>query len=261
MDAVGGLLGPIGAAAVILLLIGRLDYSQLSVGDYTPIFLTAFAVGIFAVLSFLFVREVPGIKQGISLRLDLNLLRQNKHFALFIGSVFIFGMGAIPTVLMFVRPVELGFSLYAIPIAYFIYSGTNALMSVPLGKLSDKIGERLVIGGGFLFAISAIFILALTESIPLAILAFALMGFYAAATDGIERALASKLIDPALLATGEGTLQAAIGISSLLSAIIGGLLWDNYGYSWAFTYWGIASIVGFLVFCIVSMNERKTEIR
>ncbi len=252
MDAIGGLFGPLGAFLALKYFLGGTNYSGL--------FILAFAIGILAILSFIFIREVPGPRQSASLKLDIDLLRKNNNFALFVSSVFIFGLGTIPAVLMFVRPVELGFHLVTIPIVYFIYSGTNALMAIPLGKLSDRIGERLVIAGGFVLAITAAFILACTESIPLAILAFVLMGVYAAATDGIERALASKLIDPKLLATGEGILQAAVGISSFLSAVIGGLLWDGHGYSWAFAYWGIASIAGFLVFCIVSMNGRHHKV-
>ena len=246
MDALGGLLGPIGAFLAFKYFLGDQNYSDL--------FIVAFAVGTLAVLSFFFVQEVASPKQPNSLKLDLAILRRNKNFALFIGSVFIFGLGTIPTVLMFVRPVELHFSLMAIPVVYFIYSGTNALMSIPLGKLSDIFGERIIIGAGFLFAIAASFTLALTNSISFAVFAFVLMGFYSAATDGVQRALASRLIDPKLLATGEGVLQAAIGISSLLSAILGGLLWEYYGYSMAFTYWGAMSALGFALFAYISFN-------
>lgn len=259
MDALGGLMGPIGAALIVWVFIGRVDYKDLVPSDYTPIFLAAFAVGLLALASFFFVREVPGIKQDISLRSDLELLRKDKDFMLFISAIFIFGLGTIPTILMFVRPIELGFNLFAVPVAYFIYGLTNAIAAVPLGKLSDKFGESPVIVLGFAAAIIATFLLAFTSSVALAIFSFILMGLYSAATDGIERALASRLVVPKLLATGEGTLQAAIGVSSLISAVFGGLLWDGYGHTFAFAYWGAMSVMGLLTFVLVSKRFRVNK--
>lgn len=244
MDAIGGFLGPIGAFITLFFFLN----------DYKVLFIVSFVIGLLAVSSFAFVREVPPAKDEGKVKFSLSILKTNRNFLLFIVAVFIFGMGTIPEVLMFVRPVELGFGLATIPIVYFIYNGIFGIFAGPIGKLSDRIGQRKVIGGGFFLAIPACFILAFTSDIPSAIFAFILMGFYSAATDGIERALASKLIEHKFLATGEGVLQAAIGLSSLLSAVIGGLLWDRFGYMGAFVYWGIASTVGFALFVYISMK-------
>lgn len=257
MDALGGFLGPLGAFIFLVFITEKMVVTGPALKN---LFWVAFGIGILAVLSFFFVREVkadPGDR--IYAKLGLHIFKGNKQFLLFIFSVFIFGLGAIPEVLMFTRSIDLEFSIVLIPVVYFIYNGTFAFLSGPLGRISDKIGERVVITGGFVFAFAACLLLAFTDSKGLAILAFILMGIYSAATDGIERALASKLVDRHLLATGEGILQAAIGTSSLISAVIGGLLWDNFGHAYAFAYWGIASAVGLLTFIFISMNGIKHD--
>lgn len=257
MDALGGFLGPLGAFIFLVFVTENMNVTSESI---RTLFWVAFGIGVFAILSFLFVREVKSPPEEKIYRLNVHLFKGNKQFLLFIVSVFIFGLGTIPEVLMFTRSVDLEFSIVLIPVVYFIYNGVFAFLSGPLGKLSDKIGERAVITGGFISALASYSLLALTESKGLAIVAFILMGVYSAATDGIERALASKLVDRHLLATGEGILQAAIGTSSLISAVVGGLIWDKLGHSYAFAYWGIASLIGLLTFILISMNGRKKSV-
>ncbi len=255
MDALGGFLGPLGAFIFLVFITEDMVVTGTAIRN---LFWVAFGIGILAILSFFFVREIKSDpKDRIYTKLSLDMFKGNKQFVLFIFSVFIFGLGAIPEVLMFTRSIDLEFSIVLIPVVYFIYNGTFAFLSGPLGKISDKVGERVVITIGFFFALAACLLLAFTDSKGLAIIAFVLMGVYSAATDGIERALASKLVDRHLLATGEGLLQAAIGTSSLISAVIGGLLWDKFGHTYAFMYWGIASAIGLLTFIFISMNGKR----
>lgn len=255
MDALGGFLGPLGAFVFLVFVTEKF---VVTAGAINGLFWAAFVIGILSVMSFFFVKEIKGDGDGqAGFRLNLDLFRSNRSFTLFIFAVFTFGLGAIPEVLMFTRSVDLQFSVVLIPIVYFIYNGVFAGLSGPVGKLSDKIGERKVIAAGFIFAIASYTILAFTNSKGFAIVAFILMGVYSAATDGIERALASKLIARKLLATGEGVLQAAIGVSSLISAVIGGFLWDRYGYTYAFLYWLAAAVLGLITFAAVSMERSK----
>ena len=58
-----------------------------------------------------------------------------------------------------------------------------------------------------------------------------IFGLYSAMTDGVGRALASKLINHEVLASGQGFLAAAIGVSSLLAGLIGGTIWTFWGSS------------------------------
>src|SRR3989338_3667797 len=101
---------------------------------------------------------------------------------------------------------------------------------------------------GFLSAIVAYAVLAGFNSPAGVVAGFVIFGLYSAMTDGVQRALASKLAAAEKLATGQGFLNAAIGISSLLAGLAGGAIWTFWGSAAAFVY-GIALMsIGLLTF-------------
>ena len=249
MDAIGGIMGP--ALAVILLpFLG---------GSYRSLFLIAFAIGLFSIISFFFVsetRKAPVPAKHIS-RFNTAVFKDNKNFTYFLSAIFIFGMGTLPITLVLLRPLEVGASVFIIPFMYLVFSFTFVIAAIPFGRLSDKIGERLVIPFGFFIALSAYFILALSSSMLLIILAFSLLGVASAATDGVERALVSKLIKPELLATGQGFLHASVGLSSLLSGVLGGLIWTIFGSGYAFIFSAGFSLLGLVFFISVITTKNR----
>lgn len=247
MDALGGLLGPLAAVIIFPLL----------AYNYSHLFFVSFAVGILALLGFFFVKEIrgPGATPS-SERLKENLFKAHRHFKLLLITVFVFGLGTLPITLMLFRVVELHLDNSIVPLLYFIHGLIFTLASMPLGRLSDRIGETRVMIGGFIMAIAAYLILALTDSISALFMSFILLGLYAAATDGIERALTAKLIRHELLGVGEGTLQASVGISSLFAGIIGGLLWFYFGHLAAFVYVSSVSLIGLGLLLFINHRHR-----
>lgn len=250
LDAVGGIAGPL-AAVLLLPILG---------GNYKILFFIAFGVGLFSLLSFVFIKEVKDHKDIIASKFNLRIFKEYKSFGFFIFSVFIFGMGTLPITLMLLRPIQLGATIAYIPLIYLAYSLTFVLTAMPLGRLSDKVGERVIIPFGFMAAIISYCVLAFTSRIEVTVLAFMLFGVYAAATDGIERALTSKLVCSELLATGQGFLHAAVGISSLLAGVFGGLIWTWFGSAAAFIYGAGFSLIGLIFFLAVSFSLPKKPV-
>ena len=77
-------------------------------------------------------------------------------------------------------------------------------------------------------------------------------------TDGVERSFASKLVAPGKLATGQGFLNSAVGISSLLAGLIGGGIWTWFGSNSALWYGAAMMLIGLLTF--IHLNRRRTEL-
>ena len=77
-------------------------------------------------------------------------------------------------------------------------------------------------------------------------------------TDGVGRALASKLINHEVLASGQGFLAAAIGVSSLLAGLICGKNWAFWGSTAAFVYGASMMLLGLLTF--IRLNRFKSEL-
>lgn len=258
MDTVGKVLGPL--AAIIIL--------PLILNDYRLLFKIAFVLGIFAVAAFFFVRETKKEKFGnMELKDDgikatdikkiFSLSEYSKEFKLFILSIFIFGLGEMPIMLTLLKSKEIGLDGFSIPLMYFVTNIAFVLFAIPAGRISDKIGERKILILGFLAAIIAYVNLAVFRNVYFVILGFIFLGLYSAMTDGVERALASKLVAREKLAAGQGFLNAAIGISTLLSSLIGGGIWTLFGSGPAFVYGIFMMIIGLFSFIVLNKNRRE----
>lgn len=242
-DTLGATLGPLFA----LLVLPILD------NNYRQFFIIAFFVGLGAILSFYFVKDNfnQSAFQIEKPKLNWNLFRTHKKFIFIVLSIFIFGLGGLPITLVMLKGPEVGIKNTSVPLLYFVYSLTFVLIALPLGKLADKIGEKWIIAGGFLLAAVAYFGLKYSITPFWVVLFFVVLGIYAAATDGLQRMLAAKLLDNHLLATGQGFLNMAVGFSSLGAGILGGILWANFGSNIALLYAGMMSLFGFALFLFI----------
>ncbi|MBI5220828.1 MAG: MFS transporter [Candidatus Liptonbacteria bacterium] len=241
LDTLGATLGPL-AAFLLLPLLGM---------NFRHLFLVAFVVGLAALLSFGFVRDVrrreapPPETVRIS---RWQTIRRTPGFLAVIFAIFVFGLGSLPPALLLLRAKEVGFGIGMIPIVYLIYNLAFVLTAIPLGRLADRIGERTVITAGFGVASLTYFGLAGNIGMAMLIALFVLLGVYSAATDGLQRVLASRFLPASVIGTGQGFLNLAIGFSSLGASIIGGLLWTQVG-SWAgLIYAGTLSFLGLILF-------------
>ncbi|MEK7462909.1 MAG: MFS transporter, partial [Patescibacteria group bacterium] len=262
MDTTGKVLGPL--AAIIIL--------PLVLGDYRLLFKIAFVFGILAVVAFFFVKEInppvgekkfdnlkfkdDGIKAS-DIKKIFSLSEYTREFKLFILSIFIFGLGEMPIALTLLKSKEIGLDGFSIPLMYLISNLAFVLFAIPAGRISDKIGERKILILGFLAAIIAYVNLAVFSNLYFVVLGFIFIGLYSAMTDGVERALASKLVVHEKLAAGQGFLNAAVGISSLLSSLIGGGIWTIFGSGPAFVYGIFMMAIGLFAFIILNKNKKE----
>ncbi len=247
LDTLGATVGPL-FAFFLLPFLG---------GSYHKLFLVAFVIGLGAIASFTFVDDVRrprGVEPRPVPKLDMRLLKSNKRFAYIVASIFVFGMGTLPIILLLLKGEEAGLPTGSLPLLYFVYSLSFVLAAVPLGKLSDTFGEGRVIAGGFIAAIAVYLGLAGTNDPVLTVLLFALLGVYSAATDGVERAFAAKHLTRDILAEGQGFLNMAVGFSSLVAGVVGGFLWTRFGSTVALDYAGVISLIGLIFFIHVDRN-------
>lgn len=244
MDTLGATLGPLLAFLILF-----------TVKDgYRFLFSVAFVLGIFAVGSFIFVKDSAKNRKNYEekkLKVSLNwgIFKRNKKFILIVFSLFVMGLGSLPVALLLLKAKEAG-SIANVPLLYFVYSLTFVLVALPIGKLSDRVGESLLIAGGFLLAALSYLGLAMTENIFAIVFLFMILGIYAACTDGMQRVLAAKTLQGNIIATGQGFLNMAIGFSSLGAGIIGGLLWTFVNSGAALIFAAIASIIGLVLFSL-----------
>ncbi len=108
-----------------------------------------------------------------------------------------------------------------------------ASLAGPLGSLSDKIGRRRLIIGGWL-AYGLVYLgLAFSHTGWHVWVLYGFYGIYYAASEGAGKALIADLVPESnRRGAAYGLYNAAIGITTLPASVIGGLLWQGAG-TWA----------------------------
>lgn len=239
MDNSGAIVGPLLASGVLLLF----------PSNYRMVFVFAAIPGLLGLISVIsFVEEAKTDKVA---PLDKITLKDfSKKYYIFLGIIFIFTLGNSTDALLLVKASDIGFKAAFIPIIYLIFNSVSVIFAVPAGILSDKIGrERLIIFGYLLYSM-IYFGFGRTNSKAVLIMLFALYGLYSAATDGVQKALVSDLMDKDKRGTGLGIYNCLVGITLLPASVIAGLLYDNINGSAPFYYGSIMALVAAILMII-----------
>lgn len=247
MDNSGAIAGPLAA---FVLLIFFPD-------NYRLIFILA---GIPAILGILVL--ALGIKEAR--KTDATLFKKfhfkdfPRKYYLFLGIIFIFTLGNSTDALLMVKANEVGVKVAFIPLVYLVTSVVSVTLAIPLGTLSDKIGKEKIMVAGFLIYAIVYFGFGITGSIVTIVGLFALYGLYSAATDGIQKAFVSDMIDKNKQGTGLGIYNALLGITLLPASLIAGLLYDRVNSHIPF-YFGAATAVASALLMLLFIFRTKPD--
>jgi MFS family permease len=245
MDNSGAIVGPL-AAFVLLIFFPE---------NYRLIFLLA---GIPAILSILVI--IIGIKEA---KRDQESLFRKFHFKdfpakfyLFLVIVFVFTLGNSTDALLMVKANEVGVKVAFIPLVYMITSIVAVLLAIPVGSLSDRIGKEKILIAGYLIYAIVYYGFGVTSHVGAIVALFAMYGLYSAATDGIQKAFISDIIDKNKQGTGLGIYNALLGITLLPASLIAGVLYDKVNSRVPF-YFGAATALLSAVLMLIFVRSRK----
>ncbi len=247
MDNSGAIAGPLAAFALLIFF----------PDNYQLIFLLAGIPGILSIFVIIFgIKEAKKNKESLLKKFHFNDFPRKYYLFLFI--IFIFTLGNSTDALLMVKANEVGVKVAFIPLVYLITSVVSVLLAIPLGSLSDKIGKEKLLIVGFLIYAIVYFGFGFTSSVGTIIALFALYGLYSAATDGIQKAFVSDIIDKNKQGTGLGIYNALLGVTLLPASLIAGLLYDKVNSSVPF-YFGATTAV--LSAILMLFFARGTKVR
>ena len=226
-DTAGAFLG-IGIAALIIWLT-QTNQSLLTARTFRLAVLASIFPAVLAVIVLaLGARDVTVTGQE-SKTTRLNFEGMDARFKFFLLAVVLFTLGNSSDSFIVLRAQERGLSVLQTMFMLMTFTAIYATLSGPLGALSDKIGRRrLIIGGwlayglvylGFAFSATGWHIWAI----------FGLYGVYYAATEGTAKALVADLVPDAQRGGAYGLFNAAVGIMALPASVIAGILWQGIG--------------------------------
>jgi len=229
MDNSGAIVGPLAAFALLYFL----------PGNYRLIFLLAGIPSILGILVIIFgIKDAKKNKETLFKKFHFRDFPKKYYLFLFI--IFIFTLGNSTDALLMVKANEVGVKVAFIPLVYLVTSVVSVLFSIPVGALSDRVGKEKILIAGFLIYAIVYYGFGVTGSIGTIIILFALYGFYSAATDGIQKAFVSDIIDDNKKGTGLGIYNALLGITLLPASLIAGMLYDKVNSHVPF-YFGAAT--------------------
>jgi MFS family permease len=166
-----------------------------------------------------------------------------KPFLIFLLIVGLFDLGNSSDAFLVLRAQERGLSVINILAMLVAFNLIYALISTPAGSLSDRIGRRKLIIGGWL-AYGAIYLgFALAGRGWHIWLLYALYGIYYGLAYGTAKAMVADLVPASLRGTAYGTYNATLGILDFPASLIAGFLWQQIDPAAPF-YFGAALALG-----------------
>jgi MFS family permease len=202
------------------------------------VFLWSLIPAAIGVLLLFFVREIRPATPG---NVRLPSLRWNtlpKKLRGFLIIALIFTLGNSSNTFLLLRAGELGFTPGTAILLYLVYNLSYALFSYPAGRLSDRIGRKsLLVGGYAIYGLVYLGFALSSGSWPVWML-FALYGVYSGITEGVEKALVADLAPGELRGTAIGLHATIVGIGLLPASLIAGQLWAQIDPSATFLFGG-----------------------
>ncbi len=228
-DTAGAMCGVLIALAVVW----RAQAHETILGTVTfrTVVLISLIPAVLAVLSLAIgVHDVPVLGQKTMPTLAFRSL--GKPFVIFMIIVGIFDLGNSSDAFLVLRAQECGLSVTGILGMLAAFNLVYALVSTPAGQLSDRIGRRqTMIGGWLLYAVTYLgFGLAQAAWQMWAL--YVVYGVYYGLAYGTAKAMIADLVPEALRGTAYGTHSAMLGVLDFPASVIAGVLWQGVG-SWA----------------------------
>lgn len=262
-DTAGAMLGILIAALVVWL--AQSNSLDLAGSTFKTIVLISLIPALLAVLSLVIgAKDVDNKKAHEIPKITLKGL--GKPFIVFLLIVGLFDLGNSSDAFLVLRAQERGMGVLNILLMLVIFNLVYTLVSTPAGSLSDKIGRRrLIIGGWIVYALIYLgFALAKTPThIWMLYVAY---GIYYGMAFGTAKAMVADLVPAEHRGTAYGTYNAILGIIDFPASLIAGLLWSGVG-SWTgfgpsapFYFGALMSILAVVLMILWGPKSSKVNI-
>jgi MFS family permease len=254
-DTAGAFLG-ILIAAVIVWLTER-GAADLTRRTFQILVLASIIPAVLAVLVLALGVKETGVRSRSKVP-ALSLKGMDTRFKLFMLVLVLFTLGNSSDAFIILLGQKRGLGVLEILLMLMTFNLIYSVLSGPLGALSDKIGRRRLIVGGWI-AYGLVYLgFGLSHTGWQVWALYGLYGIYYAAAEGTGKAFVADLVTPERRGMAYGLYNAAIGLTAFPASLIAGLLWQG-AFGWTgfgpaapfFFGAGLALLAGILFWVLI----------
>ena len=180
----------------------------------------------------------------------------SSQFILYLVIMALFTLGNSSDFFLILDAQHVKTPLLQVVLMLVLFNLTYALISMPMGVLSDKIGRKRVITMGWLIYGLVYLGFALSGSIWQIWVLFAIYGIYYGICEGAARAFVADMVPVERRGMAYGLYNGVVGLMALPASLIAGVLWGNIAPAAAF-YFGAALALLAMVGLMFIIKERK----
>jgi len=183
-------------------------------------------------------RPTANIHKGVSTK---NL---SYNFKIFLIASAIFALASFSYSFFIVYAnTNAGFAKTFVPLLYLLFTVFAGLSSIPAGKLADKFGRKRLMQAAFLLFAVTCFGFVYASSKIIAALMFIVYGLHKGVLETVQKAYAAELAPENFRASSLGLFQMVVGLITLPSSFIAGLLWETVSPHSAFMFSASLAII------------------
>ena len=265
-DNAGAVLGPLVAFLLLKLHgVGALDTSRhLSAHDEHAIrnvfWLSAIPAAIAMLILIFVVRDVKRSDgQSKSSETPGESSKLSRRFWAYLVVVLLFTLGNSTDAFLLLRANQLGVPVALAPILWAVLNFVKAATGTYGGQLSDRVGRKPLIVGGWLLYAAVYFAFGWAGAPWQAWALFAVYGVFYGMTEGTEKALVADIVPRIRRGAAFGWYNLAIGLGALPASLIFGWIWDRSGAPSAFVFGASLALVAAILMAIVAPASRLSE--
>ena len=257
MDTAGALIGLIIAAIIVYMIPGDKFHLEKNAFHWMII------IGIIpAVLAVVVLTTLVHERKKIAATVKAGITKPavitpfSKQFILYLIIMALFTLGNSSDFFLILDAQHVKTPLLQVVLMLVLFNLTYALISMPMGVLSDKIGRKRVITIGWLIYGLVYLGFALSSSIWQIWVLFAVYGIYYGICEGAAKAFVADMVPVERRGTAYGLYNGVVGLMALPASLIAGVLWGNIAPAAAF-YFGAGLALLAMVGLMVIIKERK----
>jgi MFS family permease len=138
-----------------------------------------------------------------------------------------------------------------------VYAGA----AYPVGRLSDRLGRRVLLGAGFAVLAVADVVLALAMNAWVVLFGAALWGLHMGMTQGLLATMVADSVPPSLRGTAFGLFHLVSGVTLFAASLLAGWLWSALGPAATFGAGALLTTLALLSLTLLGTTSSATPSR